>query len=143
MKICLGINDVPYANTDASGVVMTGDVALILEAKYGVMQHFYDAHKVDIASDLESAIAAQAEAIMEGAPPSPRPMFEAEAAIVGRFKTFLMTGEIETMGIPGVPTQASIKRRNGGSSTRKNVANTGPSFVDSGIYENSFRCEIK
>lgn len=143
MKICLGVDDRPYTNTNAAGVVTTGDVGEILEAKYHVMQHFYDAHKVDIAADLENAIKDQLDVIMDGRSPSTDPFRGANAKIVSRFKDFLMTGEIETMGIPGIPTQASIKRREGGRSARKKSAGTGPSFVDSGMYENNFVCDVK
>src|ERR1700688_4513445 len=87
--------------------VTTGDVAEILEAKYGVMQAYFDHHENDIAKSVENSLLGAVESLVMGAPPQMDPWGSATSAIEDGFKQFLSTKEIETLGIPGVPTMAA------------------------------------
>lgn len=161
----LGVIDAPYANAvqaekvpqakkgkankplkpkTASGTQTTGDVAEILEAKYGVMDTFAFARLPDIAKELEQSIAGSLETLMMGGSPDPNPFESAESAIAAMFKGFLATSAIESMGIAGVPTQAAL---DGVSHRLKHSYAKGnprrPSFIDTGAYQSHFTCWIE
>jgi hypothetical protein len=156
----LGMIDVPYANEaqqekvprakkgkantplkpkTQSGTQTTGEIAEILEDKYGVMDAFAFAHLPDIAKELEESIAGALEALMMGGAPSANPFATAETNITAMFKNFLATGAIEHLGIEGVPTQAAL---DGVSHRRKHPYAKGnprrPSFIDTGLYQQNF-----
>jgi hypothetical protein len=156
----LGVIDMPYANyagaervshakkgkankpvkaKTASGMQTTGDVAEILEDKYGVMDAFAFAHLPDIAKELEQSIAGSLETLMMGGTPAPNPFKSAESAITAMFKNFLATASIEHLGIEGVPTQAALDGVN--HRLKHPYAKANPrrvSFVDTGLYQQSF-----
>lgn len=135
----LGVLDIPYA--DEAGKT-TGDVAEILEAKYGIMQAFYDRHQNGIAEDMAQSLEGALESILMGAPPAAviRAAQAATGKIETRFKQFLSKREIETMGIGGVPTEAAIK----GVSHRMKKRKKGrrPSFIDTGLYQQSMKAWV-
>lgn len=160
----LGVVDVPYANEaqpekvpqakkgkankpvkpkTASGTQTTGDVAEILEAKYGVMDTFAFARLPDIAKELEKSIAGSLETLMMGGRPDANPFRSAESAIAAMFKQFLATADIEHMGVEGVPTQAAL---DGVNHRLKHPYAKGnprrPSFIDTGLYSQSFVCWV-
>lgn len=111
----------------------TGDVATWLEEKYGVMQHFFNAHEKDIAGDLENSLGGALETLLMGGNPGLNVFDSATTKIEERFKTFLSTQEIERLGIPGVPTGAALRgvnhRLKSGYGARR------PSFIDTGLYQ--------
>ncbi len=151
IKLHLGVADLPYSHTENLGQVKkgpnqgkdyastTGDVAVILEEKYGIMEHFWNAHLEEITKYLEDGIEGAFESLMMGAPPSPDPFAAGTTEVEKLFQTFLDSGEIEQMGVPGVPTKASLERRSLRFKKKKNPKSR-PSFIDSGTYESSFRC---
>ena len=110
-------------------------VATVLEAKYGVMATFADAHQNDITGDLISSIEGALEDLYAGAPMRD-PFAEGCKKIDGRFRQFLMTAEIESMGIPGVPTKAAVERRSLRFKKKKSDHDR-PSMVDTGLYSAS------
>lgn len=160
----LGMIDVPYANEAqpekvakprkgkankpvkvkmASGTQTTGDVAEILEAKYGVMDTFAFARLPDIAKELENSLAGALETLMMGGAPSANPFASAETAITTMFKNFLATGAIEHMGIAGVPTQAAkdgVNHRLAHPYAKSNPRRE--SFIDTGGYSAHFTAWI-
>ena len=154
VNLVFGVIDVPYDNgTKAprkgkgkrrgktNEPTTTVKVATILEDKYGVMATFYDAHKDDIMRDMiESAEGALETLFMGG--PVVQPFAEAGSKIDAAFKTFLLTAEIENMGIPGVPTQAAIDRRSLRFKSKVGPSKR-PSFIDTGTYELSFRSWVE
>ena len=148
MKLMLGVNVVPYANAPrgkrakaSSGTVTTGDVAGWLENKYQVMERFADKHAPDIAKALEDSLGGALETLMSGGPLDLNVFGEAESKIYDQFQKFIDTKEMDRMGVPGVPTKASLI---GISKRFKNRRNPGrPSFVDSGLYEANFRAWIE
>lgn len=161
----LGVIDVPYANQAQpekvpqakkgkknkplkpkleSGTQTTGDVAEILEKKYGIMDTFQFAHLPDIASELEDSLAGALLTLMMGGQPDPNPFAKAESAITTMFKKFLDNGEVEHMGIEGVPTQAAL---DGVSHRLKHPYAKGnprrESFIDTGGYHDHFTCWVE
>ncbi len=133
----LGVIVVPY-NT-ANGQT-TGDVAEILEGKYHVMEHFYELHKDDIAVSLEGSMANALENLLMGAPTNLAPTGEATSKIEDRFKQFLSQKELDALGYPGIPTKASLKGVNHRLKKKKGAPR--PSFVDTGLYESSFKAWV-
>jgi hypothetical protein len=130
----LGVIDQPYSE----GTKTTGDVAEILEGKYEVMGHFADKHEQDIATDLETSLEGALENLLLGAPPAQNPFAQAESAIDNRFKQFLSLKEMDTLGVPGVPTLAALagksKRFKKGYGPKPR-----PSFLDTGLYQANFK----
>ena len=150
-QLVFGVIDIPYENAGAPPKPRKGKrkrakageptttvmVATWLEDKYGVMGHFYDAYKDQITGELVESLEGALEDMFAGAPPARDPFADGTAEIGKMFKTFLMTAEIESMGVEGVPTQAAIERR----SLRfkdKISDHARPSFVNTGIYEAAF-----
>ena len=150
-QLVFGVIDIPYENAGAPPKPRKGKrkrakageptttvmVATWLEDKYGVMGHFYDAHKDQITGELVESLEGALENVFAGAPMTDNPFADGTQEIGKMFRVFLMTAEIEQMGVDGVPTQAAIERR----SLRfkdKLSDHQRPSFVDTSTYESSF-----
>ena len=133
----LGVIDVPYARR---GGKTTGDVAEILEAKYHVMEVFYRQNDAHVARSLEKSVAGALESLLLGAPPSIDAFGAGTSRIEDRFKQFLSRREIEKLGYPGVPTGAALR----GVSHRfkKKRGGRRPSFIDTGLYQSSFKAWV-
>jgi len=129
------------AEHGASGPATTVTVAQALEAKYGVMATFYEQYADQITGALVHSIEGALEDIYAGSP-NVDPFAEAGQEIMEGFRHFLMSGEIETLGIPGVPTKAAQERKSSRFKSGKNP-NERPSFVDTSLYENSFRASVE
>lgn len=129
-----GVIDIPYDE----GKATTGDVAEILEAKYKIMQTFFDLHQDKIADFLAKDMAAQIENMLAGAPIPHEPLGEAMGEIKALFAKFLDDEEMN--GAEGVPTDAALK----GISRRFKKLKSGrrPSFIDTGSYQASFRAWV-
>ena len=134
--IHLGVVDIPYTE----GTQTTGDVAEQLEDKYHIFQVFYEQHKEDVATDLESSLAGQLENMMAGSPPPNKPFGSAESAIEDRMKRFLSEGEMEKLGYPGVPTGAALRGVNSRLKIKKGAPRV--SFIDTGLLESSMVCWV-
>lgn len=138
--LVLGVIDVPYDNRGGE-TVTTANVATWLENKYHVMETYATLHREDIERELVNSMEGALEDLFAGAPMKD-PYQEAMQNVKAGFGQFLMTAEIESMGVPGVPTGAAIKRR---SLRFKDKKSNGfrPSFVDTSTYELSFRAWVK
>lgn len=152
----LGVIDIPYANDGPrksgrgkkkklkqSTSMTTHDVATILEDKYSVMEIFFGAHRDQISKLIEEALAGALESQLMGAPASADPFASVNEQIGEMFKQFILTQEIEKIGIPGVPTQAALA----GVSHRKmhpyaKANPRRPSFYDTGMYVDNFKAWI-
>jgi hypothetical protein len=148
----LGVADIPY--TEAPPLVRrgrrpkkqashttTGDVAEILEDKYHIMQIFFEQHKKDIVGLMTDSMTGALENMLSGAPSSVSPHNEGASKIETLFKRFLSNREMDALGYPGVPTEASLM----GVSHRfkgKRSGGTRPSFVDTGQYEASMKAWV-
>lgn len=138
-----------YGIASTAKNVTTGDVAEILEAEYHPMEIFAEIHIDDITNALETGLSDVLEAIMSGAPTTIDPFGEGTSKIEDLFKNFLSDEEMERVGYPGVPTAASGKteKRKGGINHRlkhpyaaSNPAR--PSFIDTGLYQSSFKAWV-
>ncbi len=65
----LGVIDIPYEDEDTT----TGSVAEELEARYQIMQTFFDRYGNDIAELMSKDLTAALENMFAGAPPAKRP----------------------------------------------------------------------
>ena len=128
----MGVLDVPYSN----GKTTTGDVAEWLENKYGVMGFFWELNKLKISAELEQGISQAFESYLMGSPLGSDPFLAATAEIEQLFREFLSTKQMDHK-VGGVPTKAAMK---GVSSRFKSKrGNPRPSFIDTGMYETSFK----
>jgi hypothetical protein len=156
VKLHLGVVDVPYGASTAAatkrgskarpptptGRVTTGDVAQILEARYGVVSKFMDLHGQEVADELAGAMQDRLETLLMGGP-SPAAgdaiLPEGSLGTVEKlFRNMLDKRELDGQ-IPGVPTAASLR---GVSHRMQNpYAQRGsrPSFIDTGQYQDAFR----
>ena len=119
----------------------TVTVAEALEEKYHVLETYVEHHKDDIGQAINNSLEGALENLHMGAPMGD-PYAEAGQEIASGFRTFLLTAEMEQMGIDGVPTQAALDRE----SLRfkaKHGNEQRPSFVDTGTYEAAMRAWIE
>ena len=162
MKLHLGVIDVPYAapattiNGRPSRAKLpnktTGDVADILEAKYHVMEVFDEFHRQDIIREMERSLAAATKRLaikqqLAAAGARARitrndmdPYLDAEAQIGRMFRDFLTNREMDGLFM-GVPTKAAQQGRS--QRFKRGRGPERPSFVDTGLYEDSFRAWIE
>ena len=126
-----------------SSAVTTGDVAEILEAKYHVMESFYELHQEEIGDLIVRSLAAKIETIQQGGYAGfDEPFAGATTVIEDRFKQFLSQKEIETLGIPGVPTKAALAGVSHRFKHPYAARGARPSFIDSGLYQASFKAWV-
>jgi hypothetical protein len=139
LTLHLGVVVQPYRSRSAKAAAMsTGDVAEILEAKYGLYSAFWRVHQQDCAGDLEVSLGGAMESLMMGR--AVDAWGSATQAINQRFRDFINSKEAERVGMLGVPTKAAqlgvnhrLKHPYRKSNPRR------PSFRDTGLLVNSFR----
>ena len=128
----------PVRTRSANRGTTTGDVAKILEEKYHIMQVFFDENTQVIVEYLEDSVAGALESLLLGAPAVTfGPFGEGTRRIEKRFRDFIIRQEIEDLGIPGVPTAAALAGVNHRLKIKR--GHRRPSFVDTGLYVQSFR----
>lgn len=149
MKICLGVNDVPYTNSKDG--VTTAQVANWLEEKYGIIAQLVAQKETEIRDHLESNLQKSLEEMLAGLPV--RDPFGTGTSLIARdMRNWLSLQEVEKVGIPGVPTRAALM----GVSSRSKSGLKGvsmkqfekgvrrgkrrPSFIDTGLMERNYRC---
>lgn len=152
----LGVMDIPYAGHVAApsfvddpdafhkefGDVTTGDVATRLEEHYGVMDGFVRMHMTDIETVLTQSVNAAMESMIAGAPGTIDIYGDGLGEIEKLFKLdYLALMEAESAGLSGtVPTKAALEGRSvrfkSGRGPRR------PSFIDSGLYQSSFKAWV-
>lgn len=148
----LGVIDQPYSfsenvgkvktgkNKGKSNVSMTGDVAEILEEKYGVMQFFFDRYEKEIMASLEEGLQGAFESMLMGAPVNEQPFAAGCSEVEDMFKRFLEAKEMDGQA-NGVPTKASLMGVSHRFKSKRGPVR--PSFIDTGLYENSFKCWVE
>lgn len=122
--------------------VTTGDVATWLEHKYHVMEHFFERHKADIEAPLVQSVKRAVDAILAGAPSRLDPFGSGLGAIEESFRMMLDRRELDMLGYPGIPTaaaQAGVDHRKAHPYAKRKAR---PSFIDSGLYQASFKAWI-
>lgn len=162
MKLHLGVIDQPYTSWDGgkkaanpkrrgkkapppvkakgSRQVSTAQVARWLEDRYHVMEVFYEADG-GVADLLTESVRDAIEDVLMGAPPSADPFLAGTSEIQKRFKDFISSRAMETMGIPGVPTKAALMGVNSRKKLRRGPRR--PSFRDTGLYQASFMAWVE
>lgn len=123
------------------GETTTAVVAQLLQDKYGLFQVFYDQLEDHIAGAVVHSLEGALEDLYSGAPMHD-PYAEVGQEIDAAFRVFLMTAQIESLGIPGVPTKAAIERRSSRFKSKKGPSER-PSFVDTGTLEASLKSWIE
>jgi hypothetical protein len=162
-RIKLGVVDIPYVENETKQAlsnrvkagkknphsrppgtaISTGDVAEILEAKYGIMKRFFKAKEKEIRARLEEDIRDALETLMATGHELKNPFGDTEAKIKELFSDFLSLREIERLGIPGVPTKAAQRGVNHRMKRPYVKRGPRPSFIDTGLFEASFAAEIE
>ncbi|MBL0907810.1 MULTISPECIES: hypothetical protein [Pectobacterium] len=127
----LGVMDIPYEGEGKT----TGDVAELLEAKYQIMQTFFDRYGNEIADLMSNDLASNLENMLAGAPPSRDPLAESMSRIHGLFVAFLDNEEMS--GTPGVPTRRALLGISKRFKNKKGAPR--PSFIDTGTYQAAMR----
>ncbi|MEJ0017531.1 MAG: hypothetical protein WDN25_13390 [Acetobacteraceae bacterium] len=127
----------------APNTTTTGDVAEILEAKYHVMEVFYEDVGADaVAKAIEHSVADAIESLAMGAPADIDPHAGAMSEIETAFKLFLSQKEIEAVGIPGVPTKAALLGVSHRFAHPHAKRAPRPSFIDTGLYQANFKAWV-
>ena len=161
----LGVLDVPYAQAMAAperrvarwryakkpwqhfgSLNTTGDVAEILERRYGIMGIFYEVHGTEIVSAVESAMQGKLENLLMGSPADTSgPLFAAGdlSQVEEMFRHFLDAEEMNGRA-PGVPTKAALDGVNHRLKHPYVASNPPrPSFIDTGLYQASMRAWVE
>jgi len=173
LTLHLGVIDMPYTSYDGgrkaanpkrrgkrpvkasarkARTVTTAQVAGWLEDRYHVMEVFYE-NDGGVVELLNESVDLAMEGLLMGKRVEDNPFLEATSEIQSRFKQFLSSGEIETLGIADVPTKAAKEGissrfklgRRGGWIKRK-ASEFGvrrPSFIDTGLYQSSFMAWVE
>lgn len=128
----LGVIEMPYADSDKT----TGDVAEILEAKYHVMEVFFETNEREIGGFFAESMRGALENLIAGSPVTANPLVDAEGAVEDRFHRFIEQDEMDGL-VPGVPTKAA--RRGVNHRLKIKRGDPRPSFRDTGLYEASFK----
>lgn len=162
MIIHFGVIDVPYSGpadtprrsvtrrrpdgstesytAPAAGAETTGDVATWLEDEYHVMEVFLEERRPKIEDAMAESIRGAFESLLLGGPIDATPFAQGESEVGALFRAFLSERGMDAVGVPGVPTKAAMKGVNHrlkhpyAKSNRER-----PSFIDTGLYQASFR----
>lgn len=159
--IVLGVVDVPYnlppsangkparkaskrprphkSHAAKYGNMTTGDVAEILEAKYHVMEHFWTLHEAQIASDLEESLSGALETFLMDGPIAATGFESALSKMEDNFKQMLSQRELDMLGYPGIPTAAAMAGVSHRFKRPYAKRPPRPSFIDTGLYQASFK----
>lgn len=160
LKLHLGINDVPYSRSYApqrtrvggtlrparppagDNRMSTGDVAEILEARYGIMQFFWDRYGDEIREVIADALRGRMENQLMGAPTTDELLPVGSLSKVEEmFRSFLDNREMDGR-VAGVPTGAArmgVSHRMLHPYARRAER---PSFIDTGQYSTHFRAFV-
>jgi hypothetical protein len=136
----IGAQDIAYTK----GGETTGDVGDILEAKYHVVEHFFEAHGQEIVDEYTASMVASMEDLLSGRTPSADPFRDAASTTYDLFQKFIDSREMDALGYPGIPTKASLEgvnHRLKHPNARGNPSR--PSFKDTGAWEQAFATEIE
>lgn len=161
LSLNLGVLDVQYSDATGNGTTSTGKVAAILEARYGVMQSFFDSRKDQIAGWLADSMAESIEMLVKGGTAiagsgksstrfslrgQQRTLtsehgsltYGADQKIENAFREFLDADELSKLsaGLSAAATAGQSKRFKSGHTPKRRPR---PAFIDTGLYRTSFR----
>lgn len=142
LKLHLGVVDAPYST---KGSTTTGDVAEILESRYGIMETFYRTNEDEIVAALEAAMQGKLETLLLGGPVDTAELFSDGdfGPIEQAFRKFLDTEGMRgrAAGVPTAAAQAGVNHRLLHPYAKSNPPR--PSFIDTGSYQTSMRAWIE
>ena len=135
----LGVNDMPYAR----GGKTTGDVADLLEERYGIMSAFVAMHEPVLNHVIENSLQGGIETALMGGGGGSAASYLATATseIEDLFKEALTMQSYDGK-LPGVPTGAALAGVNHRFKHPYAKRDPRPSFIDTGLYQSSFRCWV-
>lgn len=123
--------------------VTTGDVAMILEDHYHIMETFFKTREAMIAAVATQSMQDAIDNLVMGAPVTIDPFGDLTNEIEKEFKQFLSLREMDHMGIAGVPTMAALKGVNHRFKHPYAKSNPErPSFIDTGLYQANFKAWV-
>jgi hypothetical protein len=122
----------------------TVEVAVDLEARYSIVETFVDLEEDAIVEMLEEAFSEDVEDIMMMKRPSKKGFSDKDTdKLEAKFRRMLSARRYDGV-IPGVPTLASLR---GVSHLRRHPYAKNnpsrPSFIDTGMYQQSFRVWVE
>jgi hypothetical protein len=122
--------------------VSTGDVAEWLEDKYHVMEIFAQVKSAEIEAAIEASLEKHMlTLLMGGEALGANALVEAQGDIEKEFRYFIDSDGMNGL-YKGVPTQAALDGINHRLANPR-TGNPRPSFLDTGLYQASFRAEFK
>lgn len=130
----IGVIDLPHPGGGKSEL-STGDLAEILEGKYGLYSVFVDANLEKIEAQCADSLQDAMDNMLAGGPAPENPFAAAEQDIREDFVRFLDTSEMEKIGVRGTPTEAALKGVN--HRLKLNKGPRRPSFIDTGTLRAS------
>lgn len=140
MILHLGVIELPYVGPPgghaAGQAPTTADVARWLEKKYHVIEVFSELHRDGIVEAVTESWNGALQNLLMGAPPTIDPHGAGMSDIQNQFTKFLDSQEMDGLGVPGVPTLASLMGVQTAKKKRRGAAR--PSFIDTGLYRSSF-----
>jgi hypothetical protein len=163
VKLILGVYDVPYsdasynpvrasknpkyrrgrarrptADVAASNHKTTGDVAVILEDEYHIMETFFELHEDMIGDMLCQSMSDTLDELADGAPGDLSLTAAATSKIEETFKRWLSERGMDATATAGVPTKAAMMGVSHRFLHPYAKRPSRPSFIDTGLYEASF-----
>jgi hypothetical protein len=148
VRLVLGVVDVAYSDAAGgatAGAKTTGDVATILEAKYGIMAAFVDLRYDKIAGYLADSMAASIERLVKSGQrvdETATLTYGGDQKIEREFRAFLSANELAHLvaaaggGVLSQAAEAGVSHRRKRPYAKRKAR---PAFVDTGLYMASFR----
>jgi hypothetical protein len=135
----LGVFDQPYAK---AGSTTTGDVAQILEAKYGLFSAFVEMHEKVINHVIEQSLQGAIETMLAGGPTGPERGFEAATTELEELFRDAIDMQSYDGKLPGVPTGAALRGVRHSYKRPYVKRDPRPSFFDTGLLSSSFHAWV-
>ncbi len=141
MKLQLGVNDVAYSDPDASGATTTGQVAEILEQKYHVMRVFVELSGQKIADQLAHEMSGALKSLEQGKPAAQ--VFKAIKMdkVEKDFRDYLDADTWQKVSGQTIAAAAAGVSHRFKKPREERVSR--PAFIDTGLYQSSFRARLK
>ena len=140
LTLNLGVIDQPYSNAKyMDGVkpsaATTAQVAVWLENKYHIMEHFWMIYGAPDNAPIQKAM------VSRQAPRNINPFGTAMGQVEFLFKQMLDKKELDHLAYPGIPTLQSLKGYSNRFKRRRGPPR--PSFIDTGLYSASFKAWVE
>ena len=136
----LGVVDVAYSDPNKQDLTTTGEIAEILEKNFEVIGTFYEIYGQKIADIMADSMSKELAAMAKGEPLGGQPIETAMQKIEALFRSYLDNHEWEqTTGITIAAAHQGISHRFKDVMNDKGERGKRPAFVDTGLYQASFR----